>query len=100
MAKGGMENPRGGIVIQDMLTKGSGKHVLWSPNGGRKDHLRCRGGPEKRVYGWYWPGEALGRVGHILLSGHGRSLVSTRFSPRLTPCNTDGPAGPARWSFP
>ena len=58
-----MENPRGGggggggggIVIQDMLTKGSGKHVLRSPNGGRKDHLRCRGGPERWVYGWYWP---------------------------------------------
>ena len=31
MARGGMEKPRGGgggIVIQDMLTKESGKHVL------------------------------------------------------------------------
>ena len=48
------------------------------------------------VYGWYWPGEAPGWVGHILLSGHGRSLVSAGFSPCPTPCNTDRPTGPAR----
>ena len=94
-----MEKPRGGggggggIVIQDMLTKGSGKHVLWSPNGECVDHLRCRGGPERRVYGWYWPGEAPGWVKHILLSGHGRSLISAGFSLRLMPCDADEPAG-------
>ena len=82
-----------------MLTKGSGKHVLRSPNDGCIDHLRSRGGPERRVYGWYWPGEALGWVGHILLSGHGRLLVFSGFSPRLTPCNTNELAGPARWPF-
>ena len=67
MVKGGMEKPRGGgggggggvgIIVQDMLSKGSGEHVLWSPNGGGKNHLRCGGGPERRVYGWYWWGEA------------------------------------------
>ena len=52
MVKGGMEKAIGRIVIQDMLSKGSGKHILWSPNGGCEHHLRCRGGSERRMYGW------------------------------------------------
>ena len=88
-----------GIVIQDMPIKGGGKHVLRSPNDGCKDHLRSGGGPERRVHGWNWPWEALGWVMYILLSGHGRLLVSAGFSPRLLPCNTDGPARPARRPF-
>ena len=35
----------GRIVVQDMLSKGSGEHVLWSPDGGEKNHLRSEGSP-------------------------------------------------------
>ena len=97
--KGWYGKATGGIIIQDMLTKGSGKHVLRSPNSGCKDHLRCRGSPERRVYSWYWLGEAPGWVRHILLSGHGRSLVSAGFSPCPTPHDSDGPAGSAGRPF-
>ena len=39
----------GRIVVQDMLCKRSGEHVLWSPNGGGKNHLR-RGAAPKGGY--------------------------------------------------
>ena len=89
----------GSIVIQDMLSKGSGEHVLWSPDGGGKNHLRCGGSPERRVHGQYWWGEAPSPVRHILVSWHWRSLVPAGFSAHLTLCNTDGPVGSARWPF-
>ena len=89
----------GRIVVQDMLSKGSEEHVLWSLNGGAKNHLQCWGGPERWVHGWYWPGEAPSSVRHILVSWRGRSLVPAGFSPHPTPCDTDGPAGSARRPF-
>ena len=83
----------GGIVVQDMLSKESEEHVLWSPDGGGKNHLRSGGGPEGRVHGWYWRGEAPLPVEHIWVSWRWRFLVPAGFSPHSTPCDTDGQAG-------
>ena len=98
-----MEKPRGGggggIVVQNMLSKESGKHVLWSPNGGGKDCLRCGGDPKRRVHVWYWLGETPSSVGHILVSWHGQSLVPAGFSPHSTPYDTDGLARSVRRPF-
>ena len=90
----------GRIVVKDMLSKGSREHVLWSPDGGGKNHLLCGGDPEGRVHGWYWRGEAPSPVRHILVNWHWWSLVLAGFSPPPAPCNTDGPAGSERWPFP
>ena len=83
----------GGIVVQDMLSKESGEHVLWSSDGGGKNHLRSGGGPEGRVHGWYWRGEAPLPVEHIWVSWRWRFLVPVGFSPHTVPCDTDGQAG-------
>ena len=98
MAKSGMEKT-GRIVIQDMLSEGSGKHIQWSPHSGRSNHLRCGGDPVWQVHGWPWRGEALWPARHILGGWCRRSLIPARFSPHPTSCNTDGSAGPARWPF-
>ena len=82
-----------------MLSKGSREHVLWSSDGGGKNHLRFGGGPEGRVHGWYWRGESPSLVKHILVSLHWRSLVPAGFSLHPAPCDTDGPVGSARWPF-
>ena len=66
------------------------------PERRRKKSFVVRGGPERRVHDWYWPGEAPSPVRHILVSWRGRSLVPVGFSPYPTPCNTDGPVGSAR----
>ena len=83
---GGGGGGGGRIVIQDMLSKGSGEHVLWSPDGGGDAH-------------WGGGGDAPRPVVYILVSWHWRSLVPAGFSPHLAPCDTDGPAGSARWPF-
>ena len=87
----------GRIVIQDMLSEGSGEHALWSPDGGGKNHLPSGGDPEGRVYGWYWRGEAPSPVRHILMSWRWLTLVFVRFCLYSVPCDGDGPAGSARW---
>ena len=69
------------------------------PERRRQKLFAVRGSPERRVQGWYWPGETPSPVGHILVSWRGWSLVSTRFSPHSAPCNTDGLAGSARRPF-
>ena len=40
-----------GIVARDMLSKGSGEQVLWSPNGGGNKNLWRGGGPEMALVG-------------------------------------------------
>ena len=87
----------GRIVIQDILFKGSGEHVLWSLDGGGKNHLRSGGDPKGRVYGWYWRGEAPSPVRHILMSWLWLTLVSAGFCLYSAPCDADGPTGSARW---
>ena len=47
---GGGGGGGGGIVIQDMLTKGSGKHVMLSPNDGCKDHFLSEAAAPKGGY--------------------------------------------------
>ena len=58
----------GRIVNQDMLSEGSGEHVLGPPDGGGINNLRSGGDLEGRVHGWYWRGEAPSPVRHILMS--------------------------------
>ena len=60
---------------------------------------RCGGGPERRVHGWYWPGETPSPVRHILVSLSGRSLVPAGFSPHPMPYDIDGPAGSVKRPF-
>ena len=81
------------------MSKGSGEHFLWSPNGGGKNHLWCGDGLERRVHGWYWRGEAPSLVRHILVSWRWQSLVPAGFSPHPAPCDIDGPAESVRWPF-
>ena len=71
----------GRIVIQDMLSEGSGEHVLWSPDCGGKNHLRSGDDPKGRVYGLYWRGEDPSPVRNILMSWNWLTLVSARFCP-------------------
>ena len=97
--EGGGGGGGGGFVVQDMLSKGSGEHVLRSPYSGGSDHLRRGGDPVWRVDGWHWRREAPCPVRHILGSWCRRSLILAGFSPRPMPCNTDGPARPTRWPF-
>ena len=72
------------IVVQDMLSKGSGEHVLWPPDSGGSNHLWRGGGPVRQIHGWHWWGEAPRPVGHILGSWCWRSLVPAGFSPHPT----------------
>ena len=58
----------GRFVIQDMLTKGSGEHVLWSPDGEGEKHVWSGSNPEERVHGWYRWGDAPRLFGHIFTS--------------------------------
>ena len=69
------------------------------PERRRQTLFAVRGGLERRVHGWYWSGEILSSVGHILVSWRGRSLVPVWFSPHPTPNDTDGTAGSARRPF-
>ena len=82
-----------------MLSKGSGDHVLWSLDGGGKNHLRSGGGPEGWVHRWYWQGEAPRMVVHKWVSWRQRSLVPAGFSPHPAPYDAKGSAGSARWPF-
>ena len=89
----------GRIIIQDMLSKGSEEHVLWSVDDGGENHLRSGGGLKVWVHEWYWQGEAPRTVGHKWVSWRRQSLVPVGFSQHPAPCDADGPAGSARWPF-
>ena len=89
----------GRVVIEDMLSKGSGEHVLRSSDDGGEDYVRGGGALEWRIYGGYWWGNAPSPVGHIGRDRHGLTLVPARLSPGLVPCDTDGPARSARRPF-
>ena len=82
-----------------MLPEGSGKYVQWPPCSGMSDHLRRGGKPVRLIYGLPRRREALCPVRPILGSWGQRLLVLAKLSPHLTPCNTNGPAGPARRPF-
>ena len=93
-----MEKPRGdrnpGYVVQ-----GEWRACLVVPRRRRKKLFAERGRPEGRVHRWQRRGDVPRSVGHILVSWRWRSLVPAGFSPHPAPCDTDGPAGSARWPF-
>ena len=97
--KGWYEEATGRIVVQDMLSEGSGEQIMWPENGGGKNHIPCGGGLERWVHGWYWRGEAPSSVRHILVSWRWRLLVLVGFPLHPAPCDIDGPARSARWPF-
>ena len=43
----------GRVIIQNILTKGIGEHVLWSSEGEGEKHVWGSSNPEGRVHGWY-----------------------------------------------
>ena len=66
-----------------------------------EEKIICRAGaaPKGGYIDGTGGGDAPRPVGYILVSWRWRPLVHVGFSPHLAPCDTDGPAGSARWPF-
>ena len=58
----------GRVIIQNMLTKRRGEHVLWSSKGGEEKHVWGGNNPEGRVHEWPRWGDAPGSLGRIFVS--------------------------------
>ena len=89
----------GRVIIQNMLTEGKGKHVLWSSEGGGEKHVWGGSNPERRVHGWYCWGDAPGSLGRIFMSWLRLASVPTGFSPYPALRSTDGSVKSTRGPF-
>ena len=87
------------VIIQNMLTKGRGEHVLWSLEGGGKKHEWGGSNPEGRAHELYRWGDTLGSLERIFMSWLRLASVPAGFSPYPALRGTDGLVGSTRGPF-